>query len=204
VLPNTPAKTSMSAKYLLGGQFQRLHGLSVDQALSGHWLMPRTREVMPPEAHDEMHDTLSRGRTPWQERVAQDVEQRHEPRNMLRDWAYNHTQFLVGSPMHVATKLRDFTGLMREEGTPNTAPIYRGSAVPPHEILAKTPDSPLSFSTDRYVAQSFRGRGGVITKLPPNSARGLLLSNYGAAFRTVGRGRRPESEFLADPESLKE
>jgi len=39
-------------RYLLSQQFQRLHGLAVDQALAGNWVAPGPeRTIMPPEAH---------------------------------------------------------------------------------------------------------------------------------------------------------
>lgn len=198
---------SQNDHYLLGEQFQRLHGMTVDQALTGHWLTP-DRELMPPEAHEEFWKPVLKQRyTPWSEQVHASTVERNDPSGLLKDWAMNHKTFLVGADTpKIASKVRDFTDLMHTAGSYNTGPLYRGSILSPQAEVAINPDSPLSFTEDRHAATSFKaqyGKRGSIFRLAPQAARGLRLEDFGVNIRTVGQGRRKESEFLVDPSSIR-
>lgn len=180
--------------------------MEVDQALSGHWLN-HSREVMPPEAHEEYwKPVLKQKYRPWAEQVQEATETVHEPEALLRDWAMDHKTFLVGMNIpKIASRVRDFTGLM-QEAVPNENTLYRGAKRSPQEDVASDPDYPLSFTEDRHVATSFKaqyGKRGAIFKMAPHTARGLRLEDYGVNVRTVGQNRRKESEFLVDPSSIR-
>lgn len=192
-------------RYVLGGQFNKMHGMDVDQALSGHWL-DHSREVMPPEAHEEYWKPVFKQKyKPWAEQVQEATAVKHEPEALLRDWAMDHRTFLVGMNVpKIAGRVRDLTRLM-QEAVPNENTIYRGSKRSPQEDIASEPDYPLSFTEDRHVATSFRaqyGKRGAIFKMAPHTARGLRFQDYGVNTRTVGQSRRKESEFLVDPLSF--
>lgn len=179
--------------------------MTVDQALSGHWLMPGSQELMPPEEHDEAFGTIQRGREPWAERVQRLSEQSHSPESMLKDWSVDHKGFLVGDTHAVAAKVRDFTRLMDVSGAENPSTLYRGAAVDPK---THADDVPISYTEDPNVAKSFTapkylGKRGSIFKLAPGEARGVRLADFGVDVRTVGQNRRPEREFLVDPRSLR-
>lgn len=197
-------------KYLLGEQFQRMHGITVDQALEGYALV--NKQVMDPEEYQQVRSTFRPDDKPWEEEVAETVAEASDPAELVRRWARDHTGFLVGtSPLHKARDLRDLTGEMRVAGRIPQTPLYRGAAMTPSKQVSVSPDEPLSFTEDRHVAISFartplaghRSRaGGRVHKVDPTGKRGLFVPDYVERERTVGRNQRPEREWLIDPTTI--
>lgn len=194
----------MSPKTVLfGEQFKRLHGLSVDQALAGYERF--SDQVLTPEQAADVRSHFK-----WAERHTPVSEITPEPIDkQLNRWALDHRAFLVGNSAQVAKNLVHLDEHMQGSSRLNEVPLYRGATKSPAELARIAPDYPQSFTTDRFVAQSFAkpsytGIRGRIWKQQPGTVRGLLLSDYGFRSRTVGRNRRPESEFLVDPRSMKE
>lgn len=190
---------STDSSYLLSRQFKRMHGMTVEQGLSGH--IANSGQVFTPAEWKAHHEGTQYGR-----RFDPEAHMRHvrgisvSPQDAAKDWMMNHMSFLVGDDYHVAKRVETITNMLRS-GSTNTMPLYRGSRKPLSEEAGF--NSPLSFTTDPYVAKSFAAKGGKIHKLQPGSVRGVFIPELVNRQRTVGSGWRPESEFLVDPESLK-
>lgn len=199
---------------LFSRQFELMHGLTVDQALSGH--MRINGRVFSPEELEEDNKRLSeyyKQRGTPDSKAFLNVINKEPPTpvpidTQLRNWARNHTTMLVGNTRQIASNIKHINEHFSQTAKPNEVPIYRGADRSPQEAVQGDPTYPLAFSTDRFVATSFakksyRGKKGSIYRVDPGQSRGLLLSDYGVATRTVGQSRRPEAEFLADPSSFR-
>lgn len=190
-----------SRTVLFGKQFERLHGMSIDQALAGYERL--NNQVITPEQAAEVRSHFK-----WADKHVPVSEISPEPVDrQLSRWAMDHHSFLVGNSAQVAKNLVHLDEHMQSAAQLNERPVYRGANRSPAELAKIAPDYPQSFTTDRFVAQSFAkpsyaGSQGRIWRQSPGTVRGVLLSDYGIRPRTVGRSRRPESEFLVDPRSI--
>lgn len=189
----------MAARPLLfSKQFERLHGMTLGQAVSGY-IRHDDRIISPQEAPEYFGRFF---RPEWTAPTEPDPIDKQ-----LHRWAMNHNEFLVGDTQQVATNLVHLNEHIQRFGKRNEQPIYRGDSRSPQELASIAPDQPQAFTTDRFVARSFAkpsyaGKEGRVWKQDPGTVSGLLLSDYGANKRTVGRNRRKESEFLVDPSSI--
>jgi hypothetical protein len=211
--------------HLFDSDFQRKHGVSLQQAAEGYagrdHVVARYlgKDLVSPEEQDEVWDTWKRtnqfiaNQAP--EGPVREVSERFfsEPVNLervVRSWIKDNRRFLDGTPRNVARDTIALSNEIRGGRTPDV-PIYRGGAEDLPTRLEKSPDLPISFTQDPYVARSFardsyRGRGqGQTIKLPPRSGRGLFVPDLlqVVSQRTIGRGERPEQEWLMDPSSLR-
>lgn len=214
------AKDSINS-HLFDSAFQRLHGISLQQAQEG-WaghndIVSRSiGRPASPEEQDEWWDELKRTNSPFA-RHAPEGPVREVTREMLstphpvedaaHDWMMDHTTFLVGaSPQRVAHRAIALSNAVRGGQAP-TNRLYRGAVASPQEMVAKNPDLPVSFTEDQHVARSFarpsnRGPGGRIFKVDPTTERGLFIPDLVGRERTVGQSRRPEREWLIDPNTI--
>lgn len=195
-------------QYLFGERFKLLHGLSVDEALTGHSVHPFSREVMGPDDSEEFWGELRPNDQPWKEQVEEIVAGTSDPAAMIKSWARDHTELLVGTqhPAVKARNLRDLTKELRLEGRTPDRPLYRGASIPPEEQIKSRPDEALSFTEDRHVATSFARGGGArghVYRREPAGLRGLFVPDFVERERTVGRNQRPEREWLIDPTTIK-
>lgn len=209
--------------HLFDSDFQRLHGMSLQQAAEGYAGRSHVvakhlgKDLVSPEEQDEVWDTWKRtnqlGAITPPEGPVREVSERFfsEPvnvENVVKDWMMDHKTFLVGNPRSVARNTIALSNEIRGGRTPDV-PIYRGGSEDLPTRLEQSPDIPISFTQDPYVARSFasesyRGRGrGQTIKLPPRTGSGIFVPDYVERQRTVGQGRRPEQEWLMDPSSLK-
>jgi hypothetical protein len=209
--------------HLFDSNFQRFHGMSLQQASEGYagrsHIVSRHlgKDLVSPEEQDEVWDTWKRANQlgaikppegPVREVNKQFFSEPVDVGSVVKDWMMDHKTLLVGGPQHVARNTIALSNEIRGGRTPDV-PIYRGGAEDLPARLEKSPDLPISFTQDPYVAKSFaseayRGRGqGQTIKLPPRSGRGLFVPDYVERQRTVGQGRRPEQEWLMDPSSLR-
>lgn len=191
----------MATSYLFGEQFRNLRGLTVDQALTGHGVRASTREVRSPEEEEEYDNHFRQSdEAPWRERIAETMSEHTPMPKILRKWTEDSSLFLVGNIYEVARDLRDLTHEMGTAGRVNENTLYRGARNAPIEDVVG--HNALSFTEDQYVARSFAARGGKIWKQPAGTVRGLYIPDYVERQRTVGSGRRPEREWLIDPDSI--
>ena len=194
--------------YLFAEQFENLHGMTVNQALSGK-VAKINSTLVTPEEYDEFNKSFSnrKGFVPFAERHAQRLSEGEVPR-FLRGYQGNCISHLIGDETQVAATLRDLTKVVRDNSRPNPTALYRGAGRSPSEDIGKQKTSPLSFTDDRYVARSFAALGHInkrqIYKANPNTVRGVPLAEIGGIPRTVGRNKRLESEWFVLPESVPE
>ena len=194
--------------YLFAEQFENMHGMTVDQALSGK-VAKINSTLVTPEEMDEFDKSFSnrKGFVPFAERHAQRLTEGDVPR-FLRGYQGNWNSHLIGDETQVAATLRDLTKVVRDNSRPNPTALYRGAGRSPSEDIGKQKTSPLSFTDDRYVARSFAALGHInkrqIYKANPNTVRGVPLAEIGGIPRTVGRNKRLESEWFVLPESVPE
>lgn len=190
----------MTTPYLFGEQFRNWRGLTVDQALEGY-VPDGSGGVFTP---DEWEDHLKRTHphnAPYKERIEKSLSETTPISDILHNWAMNHKSFLTGQPHRVARNLRDLTNEMNTSSKVNDTTLYRGAARPPS--VDAEGNRPLSYTNDPYVARSFSAMNeGKIWKQEAGTISGLHLPDYVERQRTVGRGRRPEREWLIDPNSI--
>jgi hypothetical protein len=95
---------------------------------------------------------------------------------------------------------------VRSGSRENDVTLYRGARRSPAEDIGASKDNALSFTPDRHVARSFAAPQGTsrgeIFKAAPGLVRGVPLEELGGMPRTVGKNRRPEAEWLIDPQSV--
>lgn len=205
-------------KYLFATQFEMLHGLSVDDALSGEKLkmtVGNDTHFLTPEEYENFWPKTSKLHKPgfateWRQRHAENMARPRDTGEIIRkiQGNYGTTEFLVGDVHSRAADLRDLTTLMRTQSRPNEKPLYRGAYLPPKEDIREGKDRPLSYSEDRRVAEVFAtptpsGRRAVF-EAAPNQVRGLPLKEFGGIKRTVGKNNLDEREWLVDPQSIKQ
>lgn len=191
--------------HLFGERFSRLHRMTVDQALQGY--ARYNDQVLDPEEYEHtVRRVFLPNKQPWSESVQQITESPAPPEDIIKRWARNHKELLVGHPTRIASDLGVLTREMQGRGRSPEVPIYRGADMPPEAQVDASPDEPLSFTEDRHVATSFaRGGGGrgQIYRREPTDIRGLFVPDYVERERTVGQSYRPEREWLVDPSSLR-
>lgn len=192
--------------YLFAEQFQHMHGMTVDQALSGK-IAKINSTLVTPEEYDEFNKgfTSKRERVPFAEMHAKNMESGDIP-DFLKRYQGNWNTHLTGSPYQIAATLRDLSNVARQQSMPNPVPLYRGAGLSPSLDIGPQKTRPLSFTDDRYVAKSFASLDKMnskqIYKAKPNMVRSVKLSDIGGIKRTVGSGRRDESEYFVLPESI--
>ena len=201
------AKHSLNS-HLFSDILENYHGVTIDQALSGWAVPPGSRSPAPPEEYDEVVTDLAKfqGRPvpPPRVEVVGDILANPRPINdIVHDWMMNHTLMGVGT-QDVAEKARDLRDLSNEirGGRVADIPLYRGSDEAPATQVAKAPLRPLSFSEDHHVGRIFASGGGRVFKVPEGSVRGIRVPDYVERQRTVGPSRRPEREWLIDPDTI--
>lgn len=173
--------------------------MSIEDALSGNLL--NNRDMVKPEDWEKYWGGRGLGKDFSPEKHRADVAAfKISPEDTIRSWMMDHSEFLLGGYLQGAKRAETMTDLLRS-GRPNEQTIYRGSRNPLSTEIKF--NAPLSFTTDYHVARSFAGRGGIISKLPAGSVRGVFVPDFVNRQRTVGSGRRTEEEFIVDPESLK-
>lgn len=194
--------------HLFSDLLEAYHGVSIDKALAG-WAKPSGgTTALPPEEFDEWEADLAKFRglpaPPPRVEVVGDILQTPRPiKDIVHDWTMNHTLMAVGT-QDVAEKARDLRDLSNEIRSGSTVPIplHRGADISPIEQVTRSPLRPLSFTEDPYVARSFASGGGRTFKVEPGTVRGIRVPDYVERQRTVGSGRRPEREWLIDPNSI--
>lgn len=158
---------------------------------------------MPPEEFDEYQ---GKGSTPYREQYDKVMSKSTPMPSILNKWMMDHRTFFhnhateSGHEVEIARNIRDLTNEMRSAGKVNPSTLYRGAHVEP--AVQATRGDALSYTDDPYVARSFASGGGKVYKTPAGSVRGLHLPDYVERQRTVGSGRRPEREWLVDPDSI--
>lgn len=203
-------------KYLFGTAFKNLHGISVDDALRGVYVVRTGKNITKFEPHevDEMeaeYGLKPKSGKPWAERHAELV-RNQTPEKAIK--AYQYDEHLVGNDYQVAANIRDFTKLLEEHSELSPTRLYRGAARPAEEQVLRVPDEPISTTTDRFVAKSFasqnfynsktnRSSKGTVYTYNPNTLRGINIAQFGGVPRTVGRNRRLENEWIIHPSSFK-
>jgi hypothetical protein len=202
-----PAHKNLN-NYLFAEQFKNMHGMTVDQALSGK-VAKINSTLVTPEEMDEFDKSFTgkRKHVPFAESHAQRLTEGDVPR-FLRGYQGNWDTHLIGNEHQVAATLRDLTKVVRDNSRPNPVALYRGAGRSPSEDIGKQKTRPLSFTDDRYVARSFAALGHInkrqIYKANTNMVRGVPLAEIGGIPRTVGRNKRLESEWFVLPESIPE
>lgn len=194
--------------HLFSDILETYHGVTIDQALKG-WARPTgSRVVMPPEEFDEYEKDAAKFRgkpipPPRLEVVGSILENPRPVNDLVHGWMMNHTLMGVGRE-DVAEKARDLRDLSNTIRGGGTAPIWlhRGADASPIEQASSSPLRPLSFTEDPHVARSFARNGGKTFKVEPGTVRGIRVADYVEQQRTVGSGRRPEREWLIDPNSI--
>ncbi|CAB4185826.1 hypothetical protein UFOVP1130_137 [uncultured Caudovirales phage] len=198
--------------YLFGDHFRLDRGLTVDEALSGKVAVHSfngVRKRMSPEEHDSMMKDAGRygeGLLPFAESHANAI-QPTDVGETVRGWQRNTSNPLIGpNAYHIAARLRDLTQAVRSGGRENDVTLYRGARRSPLLDIGDSKDIALSFSSDRHAARHFTasvGTGrGEIFRAAPGLVRGVPLEELGGRPMTVGRNRRPEAEWLIDPQSV--
>lgn len=192
--------------YLFGDNFKRLHGMSVDQALSGKVAKINDTLMSAEEYDDNWAGTkIGKGMRPFAESHAELIQPTDVSRT-VRNFQREYGEHLIGNPHRVAAGLRDLTSAVRSTGRENDVTLYRGARRPPSLDIGESKDTALSFTPDLHVARSFsapRGNSrGEVFKAAPGLVRGVPLEELGGMPRTVGKSRRPEAEWLIDPLSV--
>lgn len=201
------AKDNMNS-HLFSDLLEVYHGVGINKALEG-WARPiGSREVMPPDQFDEWEKEHAKRKglpipPPRIEVVGEILENPRPINDIVHDWMMNHTMMGVGRE-DVAEKARDLRDLSNEIRGGGTAPIrlHRGAPDDPVSQAQRNPLRPLSFTEDPYVARSFARGGGRTFKVEPGTVRGIHVPSYVTEQRTVGPSRRPEREWLIDPDSI--
>lgn len=189
----------MPRDYLFSEQFRNRKGMTIDQALQGYQGFGDA--LITPDEYEEHMKAIRPNDPPYKETIEKGLSQSRPIPQILHDWAMEHNDFFVGDPFRVARDIRDLTNEMNTSRRVNENTLYRGSKYDPAHDAAD--NSALSFTEDPYVARSFAARNkGKIWKAPAGSVQGLHLPDYVERQRTVGSGRRPEREWLIDPDSI--
>ena len=192
--------------YLFGEHFKRMHGMSVEDALSGK-VAKINDTLLTPEDYDDAWagSRIGKGMRPFAESHAELI-QPTDVSATIHQFQRERGEHLVGNPHRVAAGLRDLTQAMRGASRENETTLYRGARRAPSLDIGESKDKALSFSSDVNVARSFAaprgGSRGAIFKAAPGLVRGVPLSELGGMPRTVGEKRRPEAEWLIDPASV--
>lgn len=196
-MPNTPFTSNTPRRLVFSEQYQRIHGISPEDALAGY--IPDFKEsVIRPPTDRSVEGALSVKSNPIE--------------HVLKDWKKDADNFFVGDRLEIASNLDVLTRHMRDDSRVNDVPLYHGGLTPPHELAIENnrPANAVPYSEDHHVARSFAktegyggGKSGKIFKAAPGQVRGLNLVQFGIDNMTVGRSRRPEREWLIDPESFK-
>jgi hypothetical protein len=198
--------------YLFGDHFKALHGMSVDEALSGKVAKINSTLMSAEEFDDTWKGTrIGKGMRPFAESHA-DMMQPTDVGATVRSWQRGPSNILVGDSHRVAAVIRDLTHAVRTTSRANDAPLYRGAHRSPSADVGVAKDNALSFTSDRHAAVSFTvyqkhglrisGHRGAIFKAAPGLVRGVPLDELGGRPMTVGKNRRPEAEWLVDPQSV--
>lgn len=189
----------MASDYLFSEQFRIRRGMTVDQALAGYQVSGK--HLISPDEYAEHIQRLRPNDQPYKEQIEESLSEKTPVSDILHSWAMHPDDFLVGDSHRVARNIRDLTNEMNTSSKVNDATLYRGAKRAP--IVDVAGSTPLSFTTDPYVARSFAARNeGKIWKQESGSVRGLHIPDYVDRQRTVGSGRRPEREWLIDPDSI--
>jgi hypothetical protein len=173
------------------------------------------KNLVSPEEQDEVWDEWKRTNQlgamkapegPVREMAGSFFKEPVDVGQVANDWMMDHTTLLVGGTRSVARNAIALSNAIRGGQTP-TSRIYRGAATSPQEQVEREPDLPISFTEDQHVARSFarpsnRGSGGRIFKVDPTTERGLYIPDLVGRQRTVGQSRRPEREWLIDPNTI--
>jgi hypothetical protein len=192
--------------YLFGEHFKRIHGMSVDDALSGK-VAKINDTLMSAEEYDDAWkgSRIGAGMRPFAESHA-DFIKPTDVSHTVAQFQMERGEHLIGNPHRVAASLRDLTDAVRGNSRENDVTLYRGARRLPSLDVGESKDTALSFTPDLNVARSFaapRGNSrGSIFKAAPGLVRGVPLSEIGGIRRTVGDKRRPEAEWLVDPTSV--
>ena len=192
--------------YLFGDHFKAVHGMTVDEALSGK-VAKINSTLMSAEDFDDFWTgtRIGKGMRPFAESHA-DKMQPTDVGATVRKFQREHGEHLIGDSHRVAASLRDLTQAVRSGSRENDVTLYRGARRSPAEDVGASRDKALSFTPDRHVARSFAAPQGTsrgeIFKAAPGLVRGVPLEELGGMPRTVGKNRRPEAEWLIDPQSV--
>ena len=191
-----PFITHTPRRLLFSEQFQRNQGISPEDLLSGFTPDYKNKIIHPPTDQSVEHASSARP----------------DPiKDILSSWKRSSDDFFVGDRLQIASNLDELTKRMRDDSQVNTVPLYHGGLIPPHEaaIEDNRPANAIPYSEDHHVARSFAktegyggGPSGKIFKAKPGQVRGLNLVQFGVDFMTVGQSRRPEREWLIDPDSI--
>ena len=181
--------------------------MTVDEALSGKVAKLGQRMVSGEEHDDAWKGTrIGKGLRPFAEvhhELIQPTDVSKTVQQMQGNWGSDH---LAGNEHRVAAKLRDLTHAVKSASSSNEIPLYRAAMRTPLEDIGASRDTPLSFTSDRYVADHFlkkatQGRGAIF-KAAPGLVRGVNLNDLGGRTVRVGPNSRPEAEWLIDPQSV--
>lgn len=192
---------------LFAESFKQFRGLTLDQALQGFEYDYSQRRPVHPDEVDEVRKRFRPGGPSTSERAAEIASQHRPIEHIVKDWMMNHKEMMVGTgTVHIARDLIDLGNEIRGSAKTPETKIYRGAAISPQEQVSRTPDIPISFTEDSNVAFSFAKAGnsrGKVFHAQAGAAKGLFVPDYVTRERTVGQNRRPEREWLIDPDSLK-
>lgn len=198
-------------KYLFGELFEQMHGITIDDALSGnkvkmvgiHNERDPGSQWFTPEEHDEVMEK------PWSE-IHSKLTAPTDPEATVRKYQLvNPVQHFIagGSLYENAAQLRDLTPFLRNASRANEVPLYRGANRPPAVDSGR--DRPLGFTPDRYAAVSYTkdrwdGRGrGQIFKASAGTVKGVPLREIGGNQMYVNKKtKRRDYEWLVLPETI--
>lgn len=189
----------MASDYLFSEQFRNRRGMTVDQALAGYQLSGK--DLISPDEYAEHMRHIRPNDQPYKERIEQSLSESTPIPEILHSWAMHPGDFFTGDPHRIARDIRDLTNEMNTSSKVNDTTLYRGAKRAPDVDAGGS--TPISFTNDPYVARSFAAMNkGKIWKKEAGTVRGLHLPDYVERQRTVGSGRRPEREWLIDPDSI--
>jgi len=218
-----PAQEHLN-NYLFGELFEQMHGITIDDALSGNKvkMMGIDNKRNPgsqwftPEEHDEVFKQFSnpklkeRGERGWRE-IHKELTAPTDPEQTIRKYqTVNPVSMFVshGNPYQNAAQLRDLTSHLRNSSRPNEVKLYRGAKRPPNVDAGR--DRPLGFTPDHYAARTYALTGKVgertpIFKADIGTVRGVPLREVGGNSMYVSKqARRRDNEWLVLPESIPE
>lgn len=192
---------------LFADTFLRHRGMTLEQASQGYGHM--FGQLASPDEIDEVHRDMARrsGRAwkPAAERAAEVMSQHRPIGDIIHSrWARDHRELTVGDATSTARDLIDLANELDNNSRPNDVKLYRGANIDPGEQATRSPDMPISFTADRYAVRSFAAASPRASTFHAQAGtlRGIYLPDYVERQRTVGQGRRPESEWLIHPDSF--
>lgn len=198
---------------LFDESFQRMHGMTLDQAQQGYVLTNWSeRKLHSPEEWEEIDREMNAkrpGYVPWRESIHNFMSQPVNVGNVIRDrWVKGGSRHLiVGHSQEVARDLIALGDTITNEGRVSPVPLYRGDNSSPQERAAYLPDMPLAFSENRNVARTHaswrREPRGQVFKVGAGSVKGISVNDY-TDFHSYMQGTgTQEKEWLIDPRSVR-